>query len=132
MAQNYLTTPIWRDREVRFDSVLKHLDCHPGEKIIDTLGEVEDTKGNNGERGRIVVTNLRIIWYSQRRPKTNLSVGFDCVITITVRTVESRLRGRAQALYVLTRHNGTRYEFIFTNLVPESPRLFTTVQSVHR
>lgn len=28
--------------------------------------------------------------------------------------------------------NSSRFEFIFTNLVKNSPRLFTTVQAVHR
>jgi hypothetical protein len=25
-------------------------------------GQVEDTKGNNGKSGRLIVTNLRVIW----------------------------------------------------------------------
>jgi hypothetical protein len=33
-----------------------------------------------------------------------------------------------QALYVLTKFNGSRFEFIFTNLVKDAPRLFTTIQ----
>jgi len=32
----------------------------------------------------------------------------------------------------LTKANGTRFEFIFTNLVPGSPRLFTSVIAVHK
>lgn len=35
-----------------------------GEKIIDKLDFVEDTKGNNGDKGRLIVTNLRILWHS--------------------------------------------------------------------
>ena len=27
----------------------------PGEKLIDKMDAVEDTKGNNGERGRVIV-----------------------------------------------------------------------------
>jgi hypothetical protein len=34
----------------------------------------------------------------------------------------------SQALYVLTKFNGSRFEFIFTNLVKDAPRLFTTIQ----
>lgn len=44
----------------------------------------------------------------------------------------SRLRGNTHALYVLTKFGGNRYEFIFTNLVKSSPRLFSTVQAVLR
>lgn len=35
-------------------------------------------------------------------------------------------------IYVLTKFNGTRFEFIFTNIVPSTPKLFTTVQAIHR
>lgn len=104
----------------------------PGEKLIDKMDAVEDTKGNNGERGRLIVTNLRLIWHSLNMPRVNLSIGFNCVINISTKTAQSKLRGTTEALYVLTKCNNTRFEFIFTNLIPGSPRLFTTVISVHR
>lgn len=43
-----------------------------GEILIDKLDSVEDTKGNAGDRGRILVTNLRIIWHSQTMPRVSL------------------------------------------------------------
>ncbi|KAG2459295.1 BBS5 protein, partial [Polypterus senegalus] len=43
-----------------------------------------------------------------------------------------KLRGQTEALYILTKCNNTRFEFIFTNVVPGSPRLFTSVIAVHR
>lgn len=43
-----------------------------------------------------------------------------------------KLRGQTEALYILTKSNNTRFEFIFTNVVPGSPRLFTSVIAVHR
>lgn len=36
----------------------------PGEKVVDRLEFVEDTKGNGGDKGRLIVTNLRILWQS--------------------------------------------------------------------
>jgi hypothetical protein len=45
-----------------------------GEVMIDSINSVEDTKGNNGERGSLAITNLRIIWQSHRHSRTNLSV----------------------------------------------------------
>ena len=36
---------IWQDRDVRFDSKGPLLDCRKGEKIIDSINSVEDTKG---------------------------------------------------------------------------------------
>ncbi|KAL3831669.1 hypothetical protein ACJMK2_023392 [Sinanodonta woodiana] len=123
---------LWEDRDVRFDISPSQMSLRPGEKLIDKLDAVEDTKGNNGERGRQIVTNLRIIWHSLSMPRVNLSIGFNCVISISTKTAQSKLRGNTEALYVLTKCNNTRFEFIFTNLIPGSPRLFTTVISVHR
>lgn len=49
------------------------LENRKGEFQIDSMNSVEDTKGNNGERGELLITNLRMIWYSARARKTNLS-----------------------------------------------------------
>ncbi|BFY97671.1 hypothetical protein BsWGS_00711 [Bradybaena similaris] len=123
---------LWEDRDVRFDVTASQLKLRPGEKLIDKLDAVEDTKGNNGDRGRLMVTNLRIMWYSLEMPRANLSIGFNCVIGISIRTAHSKIRGAVEALYIICKCNSTRFEFIFTNLVPGSPRLFTSVISVHR
>eukprot|EP00727_Mastigamoeba_balamuthi_P002455 m51a1_g12206 putative bardet-biedl syndrome 5 protein homolog (208) ;mRNA; f:3551-4405 len=121
---------VWQDREIRFDIPAGQLALRSGETLVDTIEDVEDTKGNNGEHGIMQVTNLRIVWVSAKYSKTNLSIGYNCVMSITVRVANSRLRGTTQALFVLTKFNNTRFEFVFTNLVPNSPRLFTTIQAV--
>ena len=41
-----------------------HKKLHNGEKILDIIDGCEDTKGNPGDPGRVIVTNMRIIWYS--------------------------------------------------------------------
>ena len=53
---------VWEDRDIRFDARSNLLGCRKGEMIVDSINSVEDTKGNNGERGSLIVTNLRIIW----------------------------------------------------------------------
>lgn len=123
---------IWEHREVRFDILVNQMKMRPGELLIDKLDSIEDTKGNAGDRGRILVTNLRVIWHSQSMPRVSLSIGFNCVLNITSKTVNSKLRGVTEALYILTKCNRTRFEFIFTNLVPETPRLFTSVIGVYK
>lgn len=123
---------LWEDRDVRFDVSSQQMKTRPGEVLIDCLDSIEDTKGNNGDRGRLLVTNLRIIWHSLALPRVNLSIGYNCILSITTRTANSKLRGQTEALYILTKCNSTRFEFIFTNLVPGSPRLFTSVIAVHR
>jgi len=123
---------LWEDRDVRFDVTMNQMKARSGEVIIDRLESVEDTKGNNGDRGKLVVTNLRLIWHSMAMPRVNLSIGYNCVLNASVKTAASKLRGQTEALYMLTRCNNTRFEFIFTSLVPGSLRLFSTVLAVFR
>lgn len=126
-ASNY----IWHDREIRFDAKQTLLACRKNEQLIDSINSVEDTKGNNGERGSLIVTNLRIIWVSHKTSKINLSIGLNCVINVTIKKAKSKLNGYTQALCVIAKYE-SRFEFVFTSLVKNSPRLFTTVQAVMR
>ena len=88
--------PIWEDREVRFDSKAQLLACRRGEKVIDSINSVEDTKGNNGERGSLIVTNLRILWVCHSNSRINLSIGLNTVLSINIRKAKSKLRGQTQ------------------------------------
>lgn len=45
----------------------------PGERILERHQPVEDVKGNNGDGGCLQLTNLRLIWYSLKTTKLNLS-----------------------------------------------------------
>lgn len=122
---------VWQDREVRFDDKPQNLACRKGERVIDSINSVEDTKGNNGERGSLVVTNLRLIWVAHFSSKVNLSIGLNCILSVNIKKAKSKLRGHTQALCVLAKTT-SRFEFVFTSLVKNSPRLFTTVQAVMR
>ncbi|GIY29056.1 bardet-Biedl syndrome 5 protein homolog [Caerostris darwini] len=124
--------PLWQDRDIRFDLTSAELQFHCGEKLIDTLGSIEDTKGNSGDTGKLFITNLRLIWQSYMKPRVSLSIGFNCVTNMSTRTVNSKLRGMTEALYILTKVRSTRFEFIFTNLIPGTTRLMTSVMSVYK
>lgn len=64
---------VWQDREIRFDILYNDLQCRESEFEIDSISNIEDTKGNNGERGQLIITNLRMIWTSLKNPRVNLS-----------------------------------------------------------
>jgi Bardet-Biedl syndrome 5 protein len=49
------------------------MELRVGEYLIDKLELVEDTKGNTGDRGQLLITNLRIMWHSISYPRINLS-----------------------------------------------------------
>ena len=89
--------PTWQDRELRFDAKIVDLKLRRGEEEIDSINSVEDSKGNNGDRGFLVITNLRLIWVSHKRPRTNLSVGLNSIVKLSIKTANSRLRGSIQA-----------------------------------
>lgn len=110
--------PLWQDRDIRFDASNGELAFRSGEQMIQTYSKVEDTKGNTGEVGRLTITNLRLIWQSKAKPRINLTIGFNCITTINNRMIHNKLRARNEALYMMTKVNGTRYEFIFIRLKP--------------
>lgn len=97
---------IWQDREIRFDVPFNQLKPRRGEFEIDSINSVEDTKGNNGEKGALSITNLRIVWCAHKDPKTNLSIGLNCIVSTNIRIANSRLRGNTQALYVMVSDTG--------------------------
>lgn len=122
---------VWQDREIRFDTKPAQLECRKGEIAIDSINSVEDTKGNNGARGSLVVTNLRLMWVAHNNPNTNLTIGLNCIVSVSIRKAKSKLRGSTQALCIVAKYSA-RFEFIFTSLVMNSPRLFTTAQAALR
>ena len=121
---------VWQDRDIKFDCDPALLGCTRGEEIIDSINSVEDTKGNNGMRGSLIVSNLRVIWVSHTNNRVNLSIGYDSIASVTIKKARSKLRGNTQALCVIAKFRNSRFEFIFTSLVKNSPRLFTTTQAV--
>ncbi|GFR43331.1 hypothetical protein Agub_g4401 [Astrephomene gubernaculifera] len=122
----------WQDREIRFDSNLTDVGPRQGEELISVLDAVEDTKGNNGDAGELRITNLRLVWVSKKNRRTNISIGYNCVTSVTMRSATSRINGATQSLYVLTKYHNQRFEFIFTAPSDSSDMLFGSVQGVFR
>ena len=110
---------LWHDREIIFDGSTKKLQLINGEVSLYRFDKVEDTKGNNGELGVLIVTNLRLIWTANKYKKINLSIGISCIQNIFTKVINSKLRGgEVQSLTILTKQpqNMTKYEFQFTIL----------------
>ncbi|OUC43815.1 hypothetical protein D917_09508 [Trichinella nativa] len=123
---------IWEDRDVRFDVDSKHLKLRNGEFIVDKSHGIEDTKGNRGQKGTLIVTNLRIIWLSHASSKINLTIGFNSITAIRTRTTLSKLVGKTESLYVLTKPGSTRFEFIFSIINQANAKLFASILIVFR
>lgn len=108
--------PLWQDRDFRSDCNSRDLSLRKGEKIIAAFENVEDVKGNSSDIGTFTITNLRFIWQSADRPKTNLSLGLGCIVAFGNKQLHSKVRGNYQAIHIMSNSSGTRYEFIFALL----------------
>lgn len=98
---NYDDYFVWMDHEVRFDVskqllvwIINKKALRTGEKTIETLQNIEDTKGNNGDIGTMMFTNLRIIWYSLADIKINLSIGYDNILNSDIKSAISKVKGK--------------------------------------
>lgn len=123
---------VWQDREIRFDANQSQLKIRKGEYKVELLPNIEDTKGNPDEKGSLLISNLRIIWYSNNSPKINLTIGYDCIISIEIKISYSQSLGSTQSLNIKSKYQQSRFEFIFSTINHESPRIFTTFQAVCR
>lgn len=123
---------VWQDREIRFDMSSASMSMRKGEKLVETLKNIEDKKGNEGEVGTLLISNLRIIWYCNTNQRVNLSIGYDCILSIEIKIAYSNSQGSTQSLNIRSKFNNNRFEFIFSTMSQESPRIFTTFQTVCR
>ncbi|XP_072750114.1 BBSome complex member BBS5 isoform X2 [Anoplolepis gracilipes] len=123
---------MWQDNEVRFDISHSNMQLQPGELTVDKLDMIEDIKGNTGDLGKLIVTNLRIIWHSLSLPRINLSIGYNTFVTVNTKILHMIHGGNTQALHILTSFRNCRFEFIFTNHDIKSTRHYTSVIGVYR
>jgi Bardet-Biedl syndrome 5 protein len=52
---------------------ISYLATVTGESVLERVEPVEDTKANSGEAGCLIMTNLRLLWFSNKTAKLNLS-----------------------------------------------------------
>lgn len=78
------------------------------------MKQVEDIKGNPGERGTLSVTNLRVIWQSDQHDRTNISIGLESVEKCIVQMRHSKvLMASIRSLFVCARNGKGVYQFHF-------------------
>ncbi|XP_012173939.1 Bardet-Biedl syndrome 5 protein homolog isoform X1 [Bombus terrestris] len=116
----------------KITDIFFHMQLRLGEFTVDKLDLIEDSKGNAGDTGRLIITNLRIIWHSSFLPRINLSIGYNTCITINTKTIHSLQGKHVQALHILASFRHCRYEFLFTNQDLKSTRHYTSVIGVYR
>ena len=89
---------------------------HRGGKRVMTTTPTQllntDTKGNNGIRGLIRITNLRVLWETKKHENLNLSIGHKTILNCQTKHVSSKLRGNIEALHILAKGKSSRFEVI--------------------
>lgn len=122
----------WQDREIRFDSPISVLQLRDNtEHVYATFKNVEDTKGNNGHDGVLLVTNLRLLWWSAQRCSLNLSIGYYCIQKLSVQETESKLAGgTTESLTISSKFNASRFQFLFTVVHPAAAAASTATRGV--
>ena len=88
--------------------------------------------GNNGQRGFLRLTNLRMIWEAHKAYRVNLSIGFKNIINVTQKTVQSKLRGNIHALHVLAKGASSRFEVIRNSTTSKLDVIFSLFSPVSK
>ncbi|XP_026475570.1 Bardet-Biedl syndrome 5 protein homolog [Ctenocephalides felis] len=123
---------VWEDREIRFDIPYSILKLRSGEKLVDRMDAVEDSKGNSGDKGRLLITNIILMWHSHATPRVNLTIGYNCIINMSIKTVISKLRATTDALHIMAANGSSKFEFIFTDISLLDKKHFSLVIGVHK
>ena len=120
---------IWQDRSVIFDAKKSELNLRKGEETYESMSMIEDVKGN-GEIGSFLFTNLRLIWYNNKNPKANLSIGYDCISEINNKFFDSKLTGQTDVLVMKCRTEKSLLELIFRNVSENKQNIYTSLSNI--
>ena len=97
---------------------------NPGEEELARFNDVEDTKGNPGELGILVITNMRVMWFKTEK-RLNLSIGWDIINGVLV----GKSRESSGNQIILLAKTKTKFEFVFTT---DMNTLFSTTESIFK
>lgn len=110
----------WKDKKLCFDLRPSDLALDCGEQLIGCFYPIEDVKGNQDELGLLKVTNLRLIWICCKKKRVNLSIGWRTVTLAYEQCLKDALCGSSSSLFVLSKYESTKYEFVFSKKVSQA------------
>ncbi|CAD8205950.1 unnamed protein product [Paramecium pentaurelia] len=119
------------DRTIHFDIAVSKLNMQKGEKTLYMWQDVEDIKGNPDQFGRLIITNTRILWWSERNNSVNLSIGLGTIFHIEQKVTNNN---RTFGTLFRTKLNygqnaGQKYEFHFNS--PDK-KLYESLVNIQR
>ena len=105
---------LWQDRQVLFNVSKSEFIFGKGEETYKTMSNIEDLKAN--EVGTFIFTNLRLIWYNNKNPKINQSIGYDCIENLEKKSSDSMMTGQSNILSINCKVDKNRYELEYRHL----------------
>ncbi|CAK68129.1 unnamed protein product (macronuclear) [Paramecium tetraurelia] len=115
------------DRSIHFDITVSKLNMLKGEKTLFMWQDVEDIKGNPDQLGRLIISNVRILWWSERNSSVNLSIGLGTIFHIEQKvTNNNRTFG---TLFRTKLATGQKYEFNFHS---SDKKLYESLVNIYR
>ena len=108
------TNTLWHDRQILFNCSKNEFIFCNGEETYKTMSNIEDLKGN--ELGTFIFTNLRLIWYNNKNPKINQSIGYNCIEDLEKKSSDSMISGQNNILSIKSKVEKNRYELEYMHL----------------
>lgn len=105
--------PSTKDCQVRLFQDPSETRLIPGETSVAIISRVEDVKAHPGQYGQGQVTNIRFIWYLQKMPTVNASIGFNNIQNYKIQISTQSLNGGTETLFIHAKDSDKSYEFIF-------------------
>ena len=84
-----------------------------------------------GKKGKMVFSNIRVIWYDENNKFFNLSIGFGAVTHLEITENRQDVNYSRYRILVKMYFDGTKYEFIFES-PPVDKNPFTNLNVIFR
>ena len=126
---SYDQNSLWQDHLVIFDCSKSEFVFRSGEETYKTMSNIEDLKGSN-EIGTFIFTNLRLIWYNNKNPKINQSIGYDCIENLEKKAAESLIAGQSNILTIYCKSEKNRYELNYRNSTESNHDPYTNLSNI--
>ena len=119
---------VWQDHQVLFNCSKSEFIFGNGEETYRTMSNIEDLKAN--EIGTFIFTNLRLIWYNNKNPKINQSIGYDCIDHFEKKVSDSMMTGKSNILSINCKVDKSRYELEYRHSSENNHDLYNNLSNV--
>jgi len=113
------------DHKIGYNVQVLNLFCDPGEYRVCNFGSVEELRFNNGFKGQIILTNIRIIWLDPINQSMNLYIGFNSIKSVS----KSDFSKKREKITIMAYRKTKSFEFHFM-IKKKSESLYDTINKL--